>query len=140
MLSVVLEGNGKKVKVVRKGGSTRFGIKKLETHSIFHSATSKNPLPSLSLCFFHYKIKKIKTQVQFGLLFLFSLSRVFIKHDLFVEPKIFISTAHILASFLLFLFMDFVQKDTVALGFLSVQLPVLLSRSHCAWVGLAPQS
>ena len=33
------------------------------------------------------------------------------KNDLFVEPKIFISTAHILASFLLFLFMDFVQKE-----------------------------
>lgn len=93
------------MKVVRKGGSTRFGIKKLETHSIFRSATSKNPLPSLSLCFFHYKIKKIKIQVQFGLLFLFSLSRVFTKHDLFVEPKIFISTARILASFILFLFM-----------------------------------
>lgn len=62
------------------------------------------------------------------------------KNDLFVEPKIFISTAHILASFLLFLFMDFVQKDTVALGFLSVQLPVLLSSSHRAWVGLGPQS
>lgn len=127
------------MKVVRKEGSTRFGIKKLETHSIFHSATSKNPLPSLSLCFFHYKVKS-SIQVQFGLLCLSHFLGSLQKNDLFVEPKIFISTAHILASFLLFLFMDFVQKDTVALGFLSVQLPVLLSSSHRAWVGLGPQS
>lgn len=113
-----------------KRHSTRLGVKKLAISSTTSHVYLKRPLASLSLMFLSLQNKKNQP---YNAVFFFSPSRTFTEIISLWDLKCLFPVLW----FWLIFFRDFVQKDTVVLESLSIQLPVCSIEVSWVWVGLA---
>lgn len=111
------EGNRKSWEGAEKRHSTRLGIKKLVSSTTSHFYL-KRPLTSLGLMFLSLQNKKNQP---YNAGVFCSPSCTFTKITSLWDLKCLFP---VLLFWLIFFFRDFVQKDTVVLGSLSIQLSV----------------